>query len=58
MSEIEIRLGCLQMAIEFFNANAVPDREIEVLKVAKLFYDFVITPIKPNKLVMEKSERH
>ena len=58
MNEIEIRLGCLQMAIEFFNANAVPDREIEVLTVAKLFHDFVITPIKPNKLVMERTERH
>ena len=58
MSEIEIRLGCLQMAIEFFNANAVSDREIEVLKIAKLFHDFVITPIKPNKLVMERTERH
>ena len=58
MSEIEIRLGCLQIAIEFFTANPVPDREIEVLKVAKLFYDFVITPIKPNKLVMERTERH
>ena len=58
MNEIEIRLGCLQMAIEFFNANPVSDGEIEVLKIAKLFYDFVITPIEPNKLVMEKMERH
>ena len=63
MTEIEIRILCLQEALETGNKliEAGHIRNIQndaILETAQKFYDWVTTTTKSNKLVMERTERH
>ena len=63
MTEIEIRILCLQEALETGNklieAGHIQNIQgDEILETAQKFYDWVTTTTKSNKLVMERTERH
>ena len=63
MTEIEIRILCLQEALETGNklieAGYIQNIQNDaILETAQKFYDWVTTTTKSNKLVMERTERH